>query len=36
MDSSRVIPVPLVLVIDDEESMRDSCSHIIAKLGCRV
>jgi len=36
MDSSRVIPVPLVLVIDDEESMRDSCSQIIAKLGCRV
>lgn len=27
---------PLVLVIDDEESMRDSCGQIIAKLGCRV
>jgi len=31
-----MIPIPLVLVIDDEESMRDSCSQIIAKLGCRV
>ena len=36
MDRSPMIPVPLVLVIDDEESMRDSCSQIIAKLGCRV
>jgi signal transduction histidine kinase len=29
-------PLPLVLVIDDEESMRDSCAQIITKLGCRV
>jgi two-component system sensor histidine kinase/response regulator len=36
MDISRVIPLPLILVIDDEESMRDSCAQIIAKLGCRV
>ena len=36
MDRSPMIPIPLVLVIDDEESMRDSCSQIIAKLGCRV
>jgi len=36
MDNRRVIPLPLILVIDDEESMRDSCAQIIAKLGCRV
>jgi two-component system, sensor histidine kinase and response regulator len=36
MDKNRAAPLPLVLVIDDEESMRDSCSQIIAKLGCRV
>jgi two-component system sensor histidine kinase/response regulator len=29
-------PAPLVLVIDDEESMRDSCAQILAKVGCRV
>jgi len=27
---------PLVLVIDDEESMRDSCAQILDKMGCRV
>ncbi|MBM3311288.1 MAG: response regulator, partial [Candidatus Aminicenantes bacterium] len=27
---------PLVLVIDDEESMRDSCAQILARMGCRV
>jgi signal transduction histidine kinase len=31
-----MVPLPLVLVIDDEESMRDSCAQIITKLGCRV
>lgn len=36
MDNSRMAPLPLVLVIDDEESMRDSCAQIITKLGCRV
>jgi two-component system, sensor histidine kinase and response regulator len=36
MDESRVNPLPLILVIDDEESMRDSCAQIITKLGCRV
>lgn len=27
---------PLVLVIDDEESMRDSCAQILVRMGCRV
>ncbi|MBM3293288.1 MAG: response regulator [Candidatus Aminicenantes bacterium] len=27
---------PYVLVVDDEESMRDSCAQILAKMGCRV
>jgi two-component system, sensor histidine kinase and response regulator len=36
MDNIRMVPLPLILVVDDEESMRDSCAQIIAKLGCRV
>jgi signal transduction histidine kinase len=29
-------PNPLVLIIDDEESMRDSCAQILLKTGYRV
>jgi signal transduction histidine kinase len=36
IDKNQMIPHPLILVIDDEESMRDSCAQIISKLGCRV
>ena len=36
MDNIRMVPLPLVLIVDDEESMRDSCAQIITKLGCRV
>jgi DNA-binding NtrC family response regulator len=36
MEISGMTSRPFVLVIDDEESMRDSCSQIIVKTGCRV
>ena len=29
-------PQPVILIIDDEESMRDSCAQILVKIGCRV
>ena len=29
-------PQPVILIIDDEESMRDACAQILVKIGCRV